>query len=282
MSTKERCGHPVKDSKAGVMSTCGRPKGHKSGKNGYAAHTSVAAMQHTIKSAAEANARAYAAESICAFKGCDGVAPKGMLVCRECDRVYKAKPEVKARNAARYAARYATPEDKARRAAYYTAPEVKARYVAWYAARYATPEGRARYADWRAAYDATPEGREVRRKAVRDRRQRLANANYEDLTNPQIFERDNGRCYICGDTAVEVEHVIAVAAFADYVISKDLADDYMSGLRAVCIPCNRGLGGKFDKDPAAYALERWQAGKPLVQAETVRCADVCPLFALAA
>lgn len=76
---------------------------------------------------------------------------------------YRNKPEYKAKQAARDAARYARPEIKAEKAARDAArratPEFKIAQAARDAARYARPELRAARAAYEATYRATPERR---------------------------------------------------------------------------------------------------------------------------
>jgi len=264
VSTKELCGFPVMDRKAGVMSECGRPKGHPPRANGYPNHVCIAAVQRNAEQTAKRNVERLSSESVCCMKGCDNTAPKGAMLCRECHHVanstYRATPAGKAAQVVW-------------QATYHAKPEVKSRQ----AARDSTPERKAYYA----AYRATPEGKAAGHERNRNRRQRLANANYENLTDLEIFERENGACYICGTAitldTMHVEHVVPIAKFADYASECD--GEFVSGLRASCAACNLS---KSDKGPAAYALERWKSGLPIVQVATVNCAEVCPLFALAA
>ena len=79
---------------------------------------------------------------------------------------YRNKPEYKAKQAARDAARYACPERKAARLAYHAArratPEFKVAQKVWDAARFTCPERKAARVVYEATRSATPEVKAAR------------------------------------------------------------------------------------------------------------------------
>ncbi len=89
--------------------------------------------------------------------------PEGKAKKKAAYAAYLATPEGKAKRKAANFAWYATPEGKAKRksaqAAYLATPEGKAKAKAAISARLATPEGKAKQKAAEAAYRATPEGK---------------------------------------------------------------------------------------------------------------------------
>ena len=232
---------------------CGKAEGHKPSKSGNPDHLSEAAYARLIERTHARDVQRRAGESTCAAKNCENIAPPGYVRCRNCNREATRRWAKENPERARESVRRWDKEN----------PERKRETV-----RHWEKENPERKRELDRRYRATPEGRESLREGNRRRRERKAEASYEDLTRQEIYDRDNGCCYICGialtPEAAEVEHVIPLAKFSDF--ADDCEDEPMSGLRLSCLDCNRGQGGKHDRDPAEYALWRWRSGMPLVQA----------------
>jgi 5-methylcytosine-specific restriction endonuclease McrA len=148
-----------------------------------------------------------------------------------------------------------------------------------------------KYREWQREYWRNPERREIRNGRARERyRERYQNdPEYRERVlrswhkhREAEIEADylnlmhlDSRCYLCsgplGDKPHQ-EHVWPVSRFAE------MPEGFTSALRLACERCNLGKGAK---SPAAYVLERWRSGLPIVQAPTVTC-DGCPVLALAA
>jgi 5-methylcytosine-specific restriction endonuclease McrA len=227
---KPRCGAPMRGGQK-----CGKADGHGG------SHWTEAAYARARESTRNQNMQKRAVESVCTSKGCQNTAPIGDDECPDCHRE-------RSREASR---RYA-----------------------------ATPEGREANRDRMRRYLATPEGRKAHAEATRRvniktgnaagrrRRARLAGLAQEDLSTREIWERDDQRCYLCGDglalKGVHVEHMIPVAH----------PSRALRRLRSACSACNLSKGVKL---LAPYLLERQKASLP-ISAEYERCMAICPLF----
>lgn len=136
-----------------------------------------------------------------------------------------------------------------------------------------TTEGReATRAACRHTYAKNPESTFA---AARRRKARLAGFQQEEISRVELFERQRGRCYICGTAitvaTMHIEHVIPIAS----------PSKVFRRLAASCQPCNNGIGGKHRKLLAPYLLERWNDGRNL-NPEYEVCLRVCPLWAMMA
>lgn len=140
----------------------------------------------------------------------------------------------------------------------------------WYYERGGRDKSREMSQRWR---DANIEHRRATsRMTMHRRRARLAGIFQEDMTVQEIWERDNGKCYMCGSEValadVHVEHMIPVAS----------SSRVFRRLRSSCASCNLSKKAKL---LVPFLIQRQRLGRP-ISAEYQRCMDVCPLFGLLA
>ena len=92
-------------------------------------------------------------------------------------------------------------------------------------------------------------------KAIMDRRrQRIANATVNDLTNEgweKIKESQRGVCYYCGETPAELhkDHLIPIALGGD---------NTASNVVGACMKCNCSKGSKTEEEFRAFQAVRGQ------------------------
>lgn len=295
--TADTCGARLRGSR-GVH--CERPEGHEGphcpygredctgvhGKSRPKRELCPGAHERDLERKRAWSAKCRATETVCGSKGCDNIAPVGNVQCPECTRTRNAKIRATETVCTSKACENIAPvgyvrclecnrKEAAKRRATVTVCTSKGCQNIAPVGRVYCPECNRESVR---KYSKTPKGREVNRRRERKRREAKADANYIDLTH---LDEINGvrTCFMCSGTEGpwEVEHIIPVTnKWA--IFAAECEDTPASGLRWACEKCNRSKG---EKDHAAYILERFRAGLPVVQAPTVSCVG-CPVLALAA
>lgn len=107
-----------------------------------------------------------------------------------------------------------------------------------------------------------------KRDATRRRRARLHKARSDIGTTtlfPALVKRDGTHCYICGATAVEVDHVIPLSKGGEHT---------WANVRLICVPCNRSKSNSCLYD---WLRLRHLEGKPVSGLAWELAADGAPV-----